>query len=269
MTIDPTSAIHPSSVIDEGATVGAHCRIGPFCHIGPDVRLGDNVDLLSHVVVAGHTTIGEGTKVWPFASVGHQPQDLKFHGEQSYLEIGARCMIRESVSINPGTEGGGGITRIGDDCLFMLGSHVGHDCQVGNRVVMANHASLAGHVEIGDDVIIGGLSGIHQFCKVGRGAVIGAVAMVANDVIPYGAVVGERPDLAGLNLVGLKRRGVDKSSINGLRAAFGVLFAGDGNLKDRMERVTGEHGGNPLVAEVLEFLRSDSKRAFLMPRNGD
>ncbi len=268
MAIDPTSTIHPSSVIEDGAEIGARCRIGPFCHVGPDVRLGDDVELFSHVVVAGHTTVGEGTRIWPFASVGHQPQDLKFRGEKTALEIGARCMIRESVSLNPGTEGGGGITRIGDDCLFMLGAHVGHDCRIGNRVVLANHASMAGHVIVGDDVVIGGLSGVHQFCKIGRGAMIGAALKVANDVIPYGAVNGTRADLAGLNLVGLRRRGIDKASINELRAAFGVLFAEEGNFKERMAEVAQEYADNPLVAEVLEFLQSDSKRAFLMPRNG-
>lgn len=266
MSIDPTASIHPSSVIDAGAVIGAHCNIGPFCHIGPDVRLGDYVELKSHVVIAGHTEIGSETRIWPFASIGHQPQDLKFHGEESRLIIGARNMIRESVSMNPGTEGGGGITRVGDDCLFMLGSHVGHDCQVGNRVVMANSASLAGHVEVGEDVIIGGLTGIHQFCKIGRGAMIGAVSMVTNDVIPFGAVVSERPDLAGLNLIGLKRRGMDKDHINGLRAAFKELFEDEGILKERLDTVRALYAQNPLVMEVVDFLGVDSKRKFLTPR---
>ncbi len=175
-------------------------------------------------------------------------------------------MIRESVSMNPGTEGGGGVTRIGDGGLFMLGTHVGHDCQVGNNVVLANNASLAGHVVLGDDVIIGGLSGVHQFCKIGQGAMIGAVVMVTNDVIPYGAVVGERADLAGLNLVGLRRRGANKGDINGLRAAFKELFEEDGELQARIASVREGYAGNPLVQEVLEFLASDSKRKFLTPR---
>ena len=258
--------IHPSAVIEEGAIIGANCKVGPFCHIGAQVRLGDGVELFSHVVIAGDTIIGDETRIWPFASIGHQPQDLKFAGEASRIEIGARCMIRESVSMNPGTEGGGGLTSIGDDCLFMLGTHVGHDCRVGNRVIMANNASLAGHVIVEDDVIIGGLSGIHQFCKIGKGAVIGAVCMVTNDVIPYGAVIGERPDLSGLNLVGLKRRGIDKSTINGLRAAFGDVFAESGNLKDRVAHARKEYTGNALVTEVLDFLEADSNRSFLIPR---
>ena len=259
--------IHPSSVIEEGAKIGANVAIGPFCHIGPNVELADDVELKSHVAIAGNTVVGEGTRIWPFASIGHQPQDLKYAGEESRLEIGARCMIRESVSLNPGTKGGGGITKIGDDCLFMLGSHVGHDCIVGNRVVVANNAALAGHVVVGDDVIIGGLSGIHQFCKIGRGAMIGAVCMVTADVIPYGTVMGDRADLSGLNLVGLKRRGADKATINGLRAAFGVLFSQDGTLQERIKLVREEFGENELAKEILEFLESGSSRSFLTPKS--
>ncbi len=259
--------IHPSSVIEEGAKIGTNVRVGPFCHIGPNVILHDDVELKSHVVVAGHTEIGAGTRIWPFASVGHQPQDLKYAGEETRLEIGERCMIRESVSINPGTEGGGGVTRIGDECLMMLGSHVGHDCRVGNRVIMANNVALAGHVVIEDDVVIGGLSGIHQFCKIGHGAMIGAVCMVTADVIPFGTVMGERADLSGLNLVGLKRRGVDKATINGLRAAFGVLFSDGGTLQDRIAIVKEDFAGNPLVTEVTDFLESESSRKFLTPKS--
>ena len=259
--------IHPSSVIEEGAKIGANVSIGPFCHIGPMVELANGVELKSHVAIAGHTSVGEGTRIWPFASVGHQPQDLKFAGEDTRLEIGARCMIRESVSLNPGTSGGGGLTKIGDDCLFMLGSHVGHDCTVGDRVVVANNAALAGHVVVGDDVVIGGLSGIHQFCKIGRGAMIGAVCMVTADVIPYGTVMGDRADLSGLNLVGLERRGADKTAINGLRAAFGVLFSQDGTLQERIKLVREEFGDNHLTQEIVEFLESESSRSFLTPKS--
>lgn len=258
--------IHPSSVIEDGAKIGAGCKVGPFCHIGANVTLADGVELFSHVALAGNLSVGEATRIWPFASIGHQPQDLKFAGENTHLQIGARCMIREGVSMNPGTAGGGGITSIGDDCLFMLGTHVGHDCHVGNRVILANSASLAGHVIIEDDVIIGGLSGVHQFCKIGRGAVIGAVCMVTNDVIPYGAVVGDRPNLSGLNLVGLKRRGVDKTTINGLRAAFVELFEDNGTLKNRIADARAKYPANQLVSEVLDFLESDSSRSFLMPK---
>ncbi len=264
--IDKTANIHASSVIEDGAHIAADCKIGPFCHIGAHVKIAAGCALLSHVVIAGHTSIGPKTRIWPFASLGHQPQDLKFNGEETTLEIGARCMIREGVSMNPGTSGGGGVTRIGDDCLFMLGTHVGHDCMVGDRVIMANNASLAGHVIIEDDVIIGGLSGVHQFCKIGRGAVIGAVAMVTNDVIPYGAVVSKRPDLSGLNLVGLKRKGIDKTTINGLRAAFSDVFRDEGTLKTRIGAARKKYPDNPLVAEVLDFLDAKSTRSFLLPR---
>lgn len=259
------STIHASAVIEDGAIIGNGCKIGPFCHVGPQVKLGKGVELFSHVVLAGNTTIGDETRIWPFASIGHQPQDLKFSGEESRLEIGARCMIREGVSMNPGTSGGGGLTKIGDECLFMLGTHVGHDCIVGDRVIMANNASLAGHVVIEDDVIIGGLSGVHQFCKIGRGAVIGAVAMVTNDVIPYGAVVSKRPDLSGLNLVGLKRRGVGKQEINGLRKAFTEIFAEGETLKVRVAAARAKYDGNALVAEVLDFLEAETSRSFLLP----
>nr|MBP8929703.1 acyl-ACP--UDP-N-acetylglucosamine O-acyltransferase [Paracoccus sp. (in: a-proteobacteria)] len=201
------SAIHPSSVVDPDARIGEGCEIGPFCVVGPQVTLGRGVVLKSHVVVAGETVIGDETVVFPFASVGEIPQDLKFKGERARLEIGARNRIREYVTMNPGTEGGGGVTRVGDDGLFMAGSHVAHDCQIGNRVILVNNASVAGHCVLEDDVIVGGLSGVHQWVRIGRGAMIGAVTMVTADVIPFGLVQGPRGHLDGLNLVGLKRRG--------------------------------------------------------------
>jgi len=258
-------SIHPSAVVETGAVIGAGCRIGPFCHIGSKVRLGNGVCLHSHVAISGDTEIGEGTEIWPFASVGSQPQDLKYAGEPTKLVIGARNKIRESVSINPGTLGGGGITRIGDDCLFMLGTHVGHDCDVGNGVVVANHASLAGHVQLGDGVVIGGLAGVHQFVRIGEGAIIGALSMVVADVIPFGSVIGERPKLAGLNLVGLKRHGVSRGDISGLRAAFKALFAEEGTLKARAEAML-ESPKNDLVKKVLTFILSDTERSFTTPK---
>ncbi len=257
--------IHPSAIIEDGAVIGTGCRIGPFCHVGAGVRLGARVRLHSHVAIAGDTVIGEETEIWPFASVGSQPQDLKFAGESTRLRIGARNMIRESVSINPGTAGGGGLTQIGDDCLFMLGTHVGHDCRVGNGVVVANHASLAGHVEVGDGAIIGGLAGIHQFVRIGEGAIIGALSMVVADVIPYGSVSGERPRLAGLNLIGLKRRGLARDEISALRAAYKSLFSGEGTLRTRAESML-ERAENPQVREILDFVLSDSDRSFCTPK---
>lgn len=255
---------HPSAIIEDGAIIGNGCRIGPFCYVGAQVKLGDNVTLKSHVSVEGDTEIGDDTTIWPFASVGSQPQDLKFGGEQTRLVIGKRNMIRESTSINPGTAGGGGITRIGDDCLFMLGTHVGHDCMVGDRVVLANNASLAGHVTVGDGTIIGGLVGVHQFCRIGRGAIIGALAMVTTDVIPFGSVVGERPRLAGLNLIGLKRLGLDRSRIKAMRQGYNALFTGDGSLKSRAESLL--DNTDPQIAEIAEFVLGDTSRSFCTPK---
>ena len=256
--------IHPSAIIESGAEIGANCSIGPFCHVGSRVKLAEGVCLHSHVAIAGETSIGEGTEIWPFASVGSQPQDLKYAGEDTKLVIGARNMIRESVSINPGTAGGGGVTRIGDDCLFMLGTHVGHDCDVGNKVVVANHASLAGHVQVGDGVVIGGLAGVHQFVRIGEGAIIGALSMVVADVIPYGSVIGERPRLAGLNLVGLKRRGVARADISAMRVAYKTLFSGEGSLRARAEGMLEDD--SPLVQEILAFILGDTDRSFCVPK---
>ncbi len=212
-------------------------RIGPFCLIGPQVRLGANVMVKSHAVVTGRTEVGPETVVFPFACIGEVPQDLKYRGEETRLVVGARSRIREGVTMNIGTEGGGGITRVGDDCLFMAGAHVGHDAQVGDRVIVANQAALAGHCVIEDDVIIGGLSGVHQWVRIGRGAIIGAVTMVTNDVIPYGLVQAPRGVLDGLNLVGLKRRGVARADITALRAAYQMLAQGEGTFLDRARRL--------------------------------
>jgi UDP-N-acetylglucosamine acyltransferase len=206
MTISPEAVIHPSAIVEPGAQIGTGCRIGPFCVIGAEVSLGAGVTVKSHAVVTGWTEVGEGSTIWPFATVGEVPQDLKFKGEHTRLVVGARCRIREGATLNIGTEGGGGVTRVGDDCLIMTGAHVGHDAQIGNRVILVNNVAIAGHCVLGDDVIVGGLSGVHQFVRIGRGAIIGAVTMVTNDVLPYGLVQGPRGELDGLNLVGLKRR---------------------------------------------------------------
>jgi UDP-N-acetylglucosamine acyltransferase len=268
MAIHPTASVHPSSVVEEGAHVGAGCRIGPFCLVGPDVRLAENVDVKSHAVIAGRTEIGEGTVVFPFATLGEIPQDLKYRGEDSRLVIGARNRIREHVTMNTGTEGGGGVTRVGDDGLFMTGAHVAHDCQVGNRVILVNGVALAGHVVLEDDVIVGGLSGVHQWVRIGRGAIIGALSMVTADVIPHGLVQGPRARLDGLNLVGLKRRGADKTEIAALRDLYAALRAGTFRETAR-EIAEGSAGTGPegeLVAEVLSFILGPSDRSFLTPR---
>jgi UDP-N-acetylglucosamine acyltransferase len=257
-------SIHPSAVVEEGAQIGAGCRIGPFCHVGPEVVLGDGVRLHSHVVVTGQTSIGPETEIFPFAVIGGIPQDLKFKGEKTRLEIGARNRIREHVTMNTGTEGGGGLTRIGDDGLFMAGCHVAHDVQVGNRVIIVNNAALAGHCVIEDEVIVGGLSGVHQWVRIGRGAIIGAVTMVTNDVIPHGLVQAPRGHLDGLNLVGLKRRGVPRGDITALRAAFQMLAQGEGAFQDRARRL-GEETDSDYVREIVDFILGDSDRSFLTP----
>ena len=259
------SLIHPSAVIEDGAELGADVRIGPFCHVGPEARLGDRVELTSHVVISGNTTIGEDSVVFPFAVVGEIPQDLKFRGEQTRLEIGARTRIREHVTMNTGTEGGGGVTRIGDDGLFMAGCHIAHDAQVGNRVIIVNNSAIAGHCVIEDDVIVGGLSGVHQWVRIGQGAIIGALSMVTNDVIPHGLVQGPRGELDGLNLVGLKRRGVARSDITALRAAFQMLAQGDGTFQDRARRL-GEETSSDYVRQIVDFVTAASDRHFLTPR---
>ncbi len=265
MTIDQSATIHETSVVHEGAVLGPECSIGPFSVVGPNVRLGAKVSLKSHVVIEGDTEIGEETQIWPFASIGHQPQDLKFGGEASKLIIGARNMIRESVTMNPGTSGGGLVTRIGDDGLFMVNVHVGHDCQVGNHVVIANNVSLAGHVSVGDNVVIGGHSGIHQFVRIGQGAMIGVLSAVLADVVPYGTVTGDAAKLSGINLVGLKRRQESKSDMNGLRSSVKRLFNGEGTLKERATQLRDEELNNPLVDDVLDFVLSQSDRSFCKP----
>ncbi len=264
MAVHPSTEVHPSAVIQDGATIGEGCVIGPFSLVGPNVTLAGRVQLKSHAVVTGWTEVGEETVVFPFAVIGEIPQDLKYHGEKTRLIIGKRNRIREGATLNLGTEGGGGVTRVGDDCLFMTGAHVGHDVQVGNRVIMANQAALAGHCVIGDDVIIGGLSGIHQWVRIGKGAILGAVTMVTNDVIPHGLVQGPRGELDGLNLVGLKRRGVARSDITALRAAYQALAQGEGAFQERARRIADETDSD-YVREVVDFILAASDRSFLTP----
>jgi UDP-N-acetylglucosamine acyltransferase len=260
--------IHPLAVVDSAAKLGDGITIGPFCTVGPDVTLGDGVHLISHVAVSGITRIGAGTRVFPFASLGAEPQDLKFKGERSSLEIGARCMIREGVTMNAGTEGGGLVTRVGNDCAFLAYSHVAHDCQVGNSVIFSNNVMLAGHCKVEDFVIIGGGAGVHQFVRIGHHAFIGAMSGIANDVIPYGMAVGENraAQLSGLNIVGLKRRGFTLEQIHDLRRAYRLLFAPEGTLQERVEDVAAEFDAHPLIHEILDFIRAGGNRAICTPR---
>lgn len=259
--------IHPTSVVDPRATLADSVSIGPFCTVGPDVELGENVVLRSHVVIDGDTSIGEGTEIFPFASLGLAPQDLKYRGEKTRLEIGARTKIREYVTMNPGTEGGGALTRVGNDCLFMVGSHVAHDCMVGNHVILANNATLAGHVTLGDFAIVGGLSAVHQFVRIGPHAMIGGMSGVEHDVIPYGSVMGDRASLCGLNIVGLKRRGFDKETIHRMRSAYRMLFADEGTIKERVDDVSEVFGEEEAVHQILEFVRAQSSRGLTQPRS--
>ena len=265
MTIDPTADVHPLAVVETGAVIGPGCRIGPFAVVGPEVTLGARVEVKPHAVVTGWTEVGDDTVIFPGACVGEVPQDLKFKGERTRLIVGARCKIREGATLNTGTEGGGGVTRVGDDCLLMTGAHVGHDASLGNRVILANQAAIAGHCQIGDDVIVGGLSGVHQWVRVGRGAIIGAVTMVTNDVLPHGLVQGPRGVLDGLNLVGLKRRGVERSEITALRAGYQMLAQGEGSFVERARRLA-EETDSPHVQEMTDFILSATDRSFLTPK---
>ena len=258
------AGIHPSAIIEPGATLGEGCEIGPFCLVGPRVTLGDRVVLKSHVVVTGDTSIGDDTVVFPFAVIGEIPQDLKFRGEETRLIVGARNRIREHVTMNTGTTGGGGITRVGDDGLFMAGCHIAHDAQIGNNVIIVNQSAIAGHCVIEDEVIVGGLCGIHQWVRVGRGAIIGALTMVTNDVIPHGLVQGPRGHLDGLNLVGLKRKGVSRADITALRAAFQMLAQGEGAFQDRARRL-GDETESDYVRQIVDFVTAGSDRSFLTP----
>jgi UDP-N-acetylglucosamine acyltransferase len=262
-----THSIHPSSIVEDGAQLGDNVTIGPFCHIGAEVVLHDNVKIHTHVVVGGNTTVGEDTEIFPFASIGLQPQDLKFHGEENSLIIGKNNTIREHVTINPGTEGGGGITKIGDNCLLMIATHIAHDCQVGNHVILANNATIAGHVIIGDHAIIGGMSAVHQYVRIGHQAMIGGMSGIENDIVPYGSATGERANLAGLNLVGLKRRNFSRENIHALRGAYRMLFASEGTLEERIEDVIEHFSDNETVMEIVGFLKQDSSRSICQPKN--
>ena len=254
--------IHPRATVEPGAEIGPDCEIGPFCVLGPEVRLGAGVVLQSHVVIRGETSIGDETTIFPFASIGQVPQDLKFRGERSQLVIGKRNRIREYVTMNPGTEGGGGRTEVGDDGLFMAGAHVAHDCRIGDRVILVNHVSVAGHCVIGDDVVVGGLSGIHQFVRIGHGAMIGALSMVTADVLPFGLVQGPRAHLDGLNLVGLKRRGATREEIHALRHLLQGL--GKGSFRDSARQMAADDHPDK-VRDVLDFILGPSDRSFLTP----
>ncbi|WP_169545579.1 acyl-ACP--UDP-N-acetylglucosamine O-acyltransferase [Sneathiella aquimaris] len=258
--------IHKTAVIEDGARVHETAEVGPFCVIENGVSIGEGTVLKSHVAVAGKTTIGKGCTVFPFASIGHVPQDLKFHGEQSEVIIGNNTVIREHVTINPGTEGGGSLTKVGDNGLIMIGAHIAHDCLVGDNVILVNNATLGGHVIVEDFAIIGGLSAVHQFVRIGAHAMIGGASGVETDIIPFGSATGNRAVLSGLNLTGMKRRNFSREEIHALRNAYKKLFAEEeGTFKDRTALIASEYPESVVVKTVLDFINGDSKRGFCQP----
>ena len=257
--------VHATAIVESGARLGQGVVVGPYCTVGPDVMLEDGVGLISHVVVAGRTTIGPRTTVYPFASIGMPPQDLKYKGEPSHLEIGADNVIREHATMTPGTQGGGMLTRVGDNGLFMAGTHVAHDCTVGDHVVLANNASLGGHVVVDDYAILGGLAGVHQFCRIGAHSFVGAMSSVVQDVIPYGSASGDRARLVGLNIVGLRRREFSRADIQALRTAYRLLFAEEGTLSERIEDVAEMYSDSAAVMDIVAFMRADTTRAICQP----
>ena len=257
------SMIHPSAIIENGATIASGVKIGPFCTVGKDVVLDEGVELVSHVSIAGRTRLGAGVKLYPFCTVGLEPQDLKYNGEETETVIGPRTQIREHASIHRGTVTGSGITKIGADCLLMATVHVAHDCVLGDGVIISNNVALGGHVEIGDRAIIGGNAALLQFTRVGTGAMVGGLTGVTRDVIPYARVFGTRAELLGLNLIGLKRRGLDKAQLTEITAAYKFLFSGPGVFAERVAEAAQAYKGNRYVSDILAFIATPSKHGIL------
>ena len=256
--------IHKTAIVDPKAKISANVNIGAYSIIGPNVEIGEDTDINSHVSIAGHTKIGKKNKIYPFASIGNNPQDLKYNGEKSYLEIGDSNTIREYVSINPGTDGGGGLTKIGNNCLFMVSSHVAHDCVIGDNVVAVNNVAIGGHVQIDDNAIIGGNSAIHQFIRIGKFAMIGGICAVIRDVIPYGLVHGNRSVLQGINLIGLRRNNISNQDISLLTNAYKEIFKSE-NLSENLKDLSEDFKNNNLVIEILKFIQKDKKRPICSP----
>jgi UDP-N-acetylglucosamine acyltransferase len=260
--------IHPTAIVDKGARLGRDVSIGPYSVVGPEVALGDGVKLHAHVVVDGVTSIGPKSEIFPFASIGLRPQDLKFKGERSSLVIGARTVIREHVTMNPGTGGGGLVTKVGDDCLVMVGAHVAHDCQIGNHVILVNNATLGGHCTIEDYAIVGGLAALHQYVRVGAFGFVGGMSGVEADVIPFGMVIGNRAALSGLNITGLKRAGFNREQIHTLRQAYRLLFSNEGTLGERLTDLESQEAfaKDPNVRRIIDFIKAKSDRSLCVPR---
>ena len=260
--------IHPTAIINDGAHIGTGSSVGPYCIIGKNVVIGKNSKLISNITIDGYTSIGDNCNFYPYSTIGTCPQDLKYKGEKSFLKIGNNNIFREFVTINPGTKGGGLITSIGNNCLLMVSSHVAHDCQIGNNIILVNNASLAGHVIVDDYAVLGAFSGVHQFCRIGKHSMTGAMSGIDSDVIPYGTVFGNRAHLSGLNIIGLKRRGFTKQIIQELRKAYGLLFSSqDGTLLERIKEVSEEFAKNEPVMEVVSFLTKDKSRSICKPKN--
>ena len=260
------NTIHPSAVIEDGAEIGENVTIGPFCHVGPQVKLGSGSELKSHVAIHGDTTIGAGARIFPFASIGHEPQDLKFTGEHTTLVIGDNCLMREGVTINPGTGADASNTTIGNNCVFLANSHVAHDCQVGNNVIFSNAVLLAGHCKVGNHVIIGGGAAVHQFCRIGDNAFIGGLAGVENDLIPFGMALGNRAHLGGLNIIGMKRAGIERDSIHKARAVFKHIFSSGYTIKEALETVDPEKADDFVAGKIIQFIRDGADRSLCTPK---
>ncbi len=258
-------AIDPTARVEPGAVIGPDVSVGPYCIVGPNVTIGEGCRLIAHVHLTGHTEIGAGTVIYPFASLGTPPQSVRYRGGPTRLTVGARCEIRECVTINTGTEDGGGTTVVGDRCFLMVGSHVGHDCHVGSDVTFANNAVLGGHVTIGDYSFLGGQAAVHQFVRVGEGAMLGGLSGITRDVIPFGFAFGPKAELVGLNTVGLKRRGHTRAELHRLRRCYRALFFGDGAFRDRLPAVATEFAGDPLATKILAFLHAGGSRPPMMP----
>jgi UDP-N-acetylglucosamine acyltransferase len=259
--------IHATALVDPRAKLGPNVEIGPFCVIGPDVELGANTVIHSHVVVTGRVSLGPECQVFPFACLGKAPQDMKFQDEPSTIVVGAKTIIREHVTIHPGTASGHMTTKVGSGCFLMIGCHIAHDCEVGDNVTLVNNATLAGHVSVGEGAILGGLSAVHQHVRIGAYAFVGGMSGIGADLIPFGMAIGNRANLCGLNIIGLKRRGFPREQIHELRQAYRMLFSNEGTLKERLEDVETMFGSNALVRQVMDFMKTDSERSFCVPIN--
>jgi len=259
-------AIDPTARVADGARIGEGVEIGPYCLVGPDVELGNGVRLIANVHVTGVTTVGEGTVIYPFASLGSSPQSVRYRGGATRLIVGPHCELREGVTMNTGTEDGGGVTRVGEHCLFMVGCHIAHDCRIGDAVTFANAVVLGGHVSIGDQAFLGGHAAVHQHVRIGEGAMIAGLSGAAADIIPFGFALGQIAELVGLNMVGLRRRGTKRANMHRLRHAYRTLFYGEGVFADRIDVVAREFADDPMVEKMIAFIRAAGKRSLMRPR---